>query len=274
MEIKNIITEEDRIKNIYWLCKTIVVQQKHVLDVLKVNFPDMYQENRQVLSSNTEQITKQTQKIKEIAGTIKISELEPNFITIDSEKPISDTLTKLISSQELFGKLKHYLRSFTKQEAELEDLVWDVIVKIYEKRHEYNASKWAASTRIYKVAYNMAIDYSRKPTYIIQEKPASTKDITEEERLDWININREAHQSESKSAAESKKKFFRTINSLLKTVLNQEEASLLLSLAKWEKYEEIADRLELPLWTVKGQIFRAREKIRPYFERSKSILTE
>lgn len=272
MEIREALDEKDIKTYVYALCKAISTQQKQILDILAAEFPEMYQENREVLSRNIVTLDGTTRRVKKIRDLKTIS-TQP---TVENMHKIEDWVAKELLDPWLFGKLKFYLRKFAENEEDLNDIVWEAILKIYEVRHQYDKSKWTPKTWIYKIAHNHAVDQVRKTWWLIQQKYNHKNSYNKQTESEWLDTlitkNMNAEDNEQMDPAR-KKIFFQKINKILEE-LEPYEKSLLLSLAKWEKYEEIAERLELPLWTIKGQIFRAREKMRPSLIEAKKILEE
>jgi len=73
MEIREALDEKDIKTYVYALCKAISTQQKQILDILAAEFPEMYQENREVLSRNIVTLDGTTRRVKKIRDLKTIS---------------------------------------------------------------------------------------------------------------------------------------------------------------------------------------------------------
>ena len=63
IENNQIISSEKLCGEIYELCKQISIQQKNIMDVLKIKFPEFYTENRPLLSNNANILSKILSKL-------------------------------------------------------------------------------------------------------------------------------------------------------------------------------------------------------------------
>jgi RNA polymerase sigma-70 factor (ECF subfamily) len=270
IENNEIISSEKLCGEIYELCKHISVQQKIVMDILNAEFPLFYIENKEQLRRNNKALSRSAQDIKE-ERSVHDKPSAPTDISLVKNQH-NDPLVMALQDQKIIDGLSYYLKSFTQSIDELQDLVQDCILKSYENRHDRNPSKWTPKTWIYKVAYNTAIDYSRAHKIPLSSVNSNTSDETQDERIDRKSEAYVDGIDDVLVDVERRKIFFKRINILLNTVLASDEKQLLLSLAKWMKYEELAEKRDLPLGTIKGAIFRAREKMRPHLDKLKADL--
>lgn len=141
----------------------------------------------------------------------------------------------------------------TNNEHDADDLTIEAFGKAFRSLHQYS-SDYAFSTWLFKIASNNCIDFirrKRKNTMAID----NSSDISE----NWEFANKVADEylnPEQSIIREQKIKLMREIVKSLKPHYRQ-----LIELRYFEEnsYEEIAVKLELPLGTVKAQLFRARE---------------
>lgn len=134
----------------------------------------------------------------------------------------------------------------------VEDLVQEAFSKAFDSLGSYNRS-FAFSTWIYRIATNHTIDYLRKKklnTFSIDE-PVSGKDrdmkmeLPDESSHADRDIIRKQRMAMIRNAVENLPEKYRMVIRMR----HMEEQS----------YEEISEKLDLPLGTVKAHIFRARE---------------
>lgn len=266
-------TSETLINDITKLCSIITIQQSDIFDIIKSEFPELYDKERATLVQNRKKLKSGTRKIK-TKTTTQWAEISIEINTIDcGKKRNQSSLEKELNDPELFKKLSLHLRSFAESAAELEDIVQDAIIIAYEKRHEYDDTDRSSPLPwIYTIARNNAITYSIKKKKNTKIKYDAESELTNEERMEGL-IKKNAwdtmHWDEYK---ESQNLFFKQINEVLKKKLSNDEISLLLDLYEGEWYEEIAKKLEIPLGTVKSKIHLARKKMSPYKPYFKKLL--
>jgi len=141
-------------------------------------------------------------------------------------------------------KLKSYFLRYGWADPVAEDMAQDVLLAIWRKAVQFDSNRASASGWIYAIARNLRIDrerQSRRPTPTIEGWPRHEPDP---EALCC------AVQAEAR----------------LKTALSDlpVEQSAVIHLAYFEErsHVEIAERLQLPLGTVKSRIRRAAERLR------------
>lgn len=134
----------------------------------------------------------------------------------------------------------------------VEDLVQEAFSKAFDSLRSYNRN-FAFSTWIYRIATNHTIDYLRKKklSTISIDEPVSGKDrdmkmeLPDESSHTDRDIIRKQRLAMVRNAVESLPGKYRIVIRMR----HMEEQS----------YEEISEKLDLPLGTVKAHIFRARE---------------
>ena len=150
------------------------------------------------------------------------------------------------------NSLYSVLFKMVKNKEEAEDLLQEAFIKAFRALESFNEN-YAFSTWLYKIAVNNCIDFLRKKRLQIfsYDKPLSVKDG--EVRRDYpdpdqtpehLLLSREKTQIINEAIDQLPPKYRIVID-----LRHRQELS----------YEEIADRLNLPLGTVKARIFRARE---------------
>lgn len=138
--------------------------------------------------------------------------------------------------------LVNLVNSIISNHDEAEEIVQDVFVRFYLKRDSFEG-KSKIYTWLYRVSFNRAVDYIRKK---------------EREKKYRLKEYRNAEMQESDDD-----------NSINKIILTESLAKLEdsfripLIMSEYENYsyEEIAERLGLPVNTIRTRIFRARKKL-------------
>ena len=137
-----------------------------------------------------------------------------------------------------------------KQEAE--DLAQEAFMKAFSSLATFN-DEFAFSTWLMKIASNNCIDFLRKRklrTYSIHE-PVQYKD-------EKIEIDIPDHDpTPEKTLIQSERN--RMIEETIQALPERYRYVIILRHKEEKSYEEIAEIMNLPLGTVKAQIFRARE---------------
>ncbi len=134
-----------------------------------------------------------------------------------------------------------------------DDLTIEAFGKAFHRLHQYTPS-FAFSTWLFKIASNNCIDFIRKKkmnTFSL-DKPFEN-DEGGEMRVD---VKADVLDPEEKVMKKEKIQVMRAVVEKLKPRYRN-----LIELRYFDElsYEEISDKLELPIGTVKAQLFRARE---------------
>ncbi len=146
--------------------------------------------------------------------------------------------------------LFHYIRRITQLPKEdVEDLLQEVFIKIYQKLNEYNEllkfSSWA-----YRIAHNHMVDFFRK----IAARPR-TNSLEETELAKLLKSGADVEKDlGSKDCLEKIKDCF-------KELPMKYEEILVLRFIEEKTYEEIMDILKKPKGTVATLISRGREAL-------------
>jgi RNA polymerase sigma-70 factor (ECF subfamily) len=134
-----------------------------------------------------------------------------------------------------------------------EDLTIEVFGKAFSNLKQYQPN-YAFSTWLYRIATNNCIDFIRKQR--IHTTSLDTSFDDGEGEVLYIQVEEEGLNPEEKAIKKQKTKYLKEIVKKLKPHYRQ---LIELRYFKELSYEEIADELEMPLGTVKAQLFRARE---------------
>lgn len=137
-----------------------------------------------------------------------------------------------------------YCEGFTKERSSAEDIAQESFITAYTKLSTYDASKAQFSTWLYKIACNKSLDHLRSSRHVL-----ATEDI--EAYLE---------QSIPDYAAEEEKEIVRS----LVNKLEPPEYCEVIKAYYWqgESYQQISDRLDIPLNTVRTWLSRAKSQLR------------
>lgn len=134
-----------------------------------------------------------------------------------------------------------------------EDLTIEVFGKAFSNLKQYQPN-YAFSTWLYRIATNNCIDFIRKQR-ISTTSIDSSFDDGEGDKM-FIQIAEKGLNPEEKAMKKQKIKFLREVVKKLKPHYRK---LIELRYFKELSYDEIASEMEMPLGTVKAQLFRARE---------------
>ena len=162
------------------------------------------------------------------------------------------------SFAELMGRYRDaiyfMLLKMVNNKSDAEDLTIEAFGKAFKNIHQYSPN-YAFSTWLFKIASNNCIDYLRKKrnnivsidgTHLSEDKESDTP----------IHLKDDTPDPEEGLIKQQKAVLMRTVVKKLKP-----RYRTLIELRYFSEfsYEEIAQELDLPLGTVKAQLFRARE---------------
>ncbi|REL24295.1 sigma-70 family RNA polymerase sigma factor [Rhodohalobacter sp. SW132] len=150
--------------------------------------------------------------------------------------------------------LQYHVSRMVKESEQVEDLVQEAFVKAFDNLESYNSS-YAFSTWLYRITTNHTIDYLRKKKLQTTsiDKPIKTRDG----ELSFELPDEDAETDRSIIKRERKKIITTAIENLPDKYRQVIEMRHIEELS----YQEISDKLDLPLGTVKAHIFRAREML-------------
>ncbi len=163
-------------------------------------------------------------------------------------------------NQQAFAELMHKYRDtvyymllkMTANHDDAEDLTIETFGKAFTSIHQYNG-KYAFSTWLFKIASNNCIDFLRKKKKNVLDQEAN-EDL--ENQDDKFNFVVEMLNPEEKFIKSQKAEMVRQV---VETLKPRYRRLIMLRYFEERSYEEIAAELDLPLGTVKAQLFRARD---------------
>jgi RNA polymerase sigma-70 factor (ECF subfamily) len=150
--------------------------------------------------------------------------------------------------------LQYHVTKMVKETEQVEDLVQEAFIKAFKNLDSYNSS-YAFSTWLYRITTNHTIDYLRKKKLRTTsiDKPIKTR----EGEMSFELPDEQAQTDRTIIRKQRKKIITHAIENLPEKYRQVIEMRHIEELS----YQEIADKLDLPLGTVKAHIFRAREML-------------
>lgn len=150
------------------------------------------------------------------------------------------------------GKVKGYLVRLGAPSAAAEDLMQDAMVSIWRRAASFDATKAKASTWIFVIARNAWIDkLRREKTELAYRQTMLFDEASGDESPDDAAVR---GQTEDQVAA------------ALATLSEEQRTVVQLSFFEDRPHSEIAERLSLPLGTVKSRLRLALMKLRSHWE--------
>lgn len=170
------------------------------------------------------------------------------LLAIDGDQKAYEELFKRYKDAIYFMLLK-----MVHNKVDAEDLTFEAFGKAFRNLKQYSP-KFAFSTWLFKIASNNCIDFLRKRNNNTVSIDGSERDDSDKSYV--MTLVSDGLNPEQTIVKEQEARIMRQKVSLLK-----ERYRRLVELRYFKEYsyEEIADELNLPLGTVKAQLFRARE---------------
>ena len=143
-------------------------------------------------------------------------------------------------------RIKGYIMKLGLTEATAEELTQEAMLSVWRKTHLYDPGKAAASTWIYTLARNLSIDWMRKQKY-----PEYDLDSWHEEADEpaVLELAEQAVMSDQVAMA-------------IRQLPDNQAQVIIMSFYEGRSHSEIADRLSIPLGSVKSRIRLASEKLK------------
>jgi len=136
-----------------------------------------------------------------------------------------------------------------------EDLCSEVFMKVYNRIETFDGTKAQFNTWLFTVANNHVIDYFRKENRR-KKQTVLTSDFVNENGTEKNSFQIEGSDNADKFEGEELKN---RIYKALRTMRPIYRKIAIMYFLNGEKMEKIAENLDIPINTVKGNIFRIRE---------------
>ena len=155
--------------------------------------------------------------------------------------------------QSFAPRVKSYLLRLGAPSASAEDLAQDAMVSVWRRAASYDARRAAASTWIFVIARNAWIDRLRREKVELAYRSSIDEPYDHEEKPDAA-VERIETEEKMRAAMES--------------LSDDQKQVVRLSFFEDRPHSEIAEKLSLPLGTVKSRLRLALIKLRGQWERA------
>jgi len=164
--------------------------------------------------------------------------------------------------REAFGRLFQHFAPLVKAFAlsgsplsasHADELVQEVMIKVWQKADGYNPQKAAASTWIYTIARNCRTDLYRRLQKF--DTPINAEDIWPEDSVEEPFLNLQQRRDEVR------------VRQLLEELPQEQRQALAMVYMEGKSHQEVSQELDLPLGTVKSRIRLAMQKLQLMVER-------
>lgn len=160
----------------------------------------------------------------------------------------------------------YMMLKMVKNTDDADDLTIEAFGKAFNRLEQYSPS-YAFSTWLFKIASNNSIDFIRKKRIQVTSMDIGVR--SEDGEVMYIDAKSHGKDPEETIIYKQKVKHMRGLVAQLKP-----RYRVLVEKRYFEElsYEEIADELDLPLGTVKAQLFRARDFLADMMEKTKDSI--
>lgn len=145
------------------------------------------------------------------------------------------------------------------------DLTVETFGKAFENLEKYKPD-FAFSTWLFRIATNNCIDFIRKKRIDVVSLHTLTDDDREERQFEIRSENLNPEETSIKKQENEK------LKNIVDQLPSRYRTLIILRYFEEQSYEEIANQLDLPLGTVKAQLFRARDLLANVMNRKKTNL--
>ncbi len=158
------------------------------------------------------------------------------------------------------------MQKMVKNQNDADDLTIEAFGKAFNRLEQYSPS-FAFSTWLFKIASNNCIDFLRKKRLNVTSM--ETGRMTDDGELLFVEAKSDGMDPEQTFIHVQKVKLMRELVTKLKPRYRE-----LVEKRYFEElsYEEISEELNLPLGTVKAQLFRARDFLANLIEKTKDTI--
>jgi len=145
------------------------------------------------------------------------------------------------------------------------DLTVETFGKAFENLGKYKPD-FAFSTWLFRIATNNCIDFIRKKRLNVVSLNSLTDQDGEERQFEIRSENLNPEETSIKKQENEK------LKNIVEQLPSRYRTLIILRYFEEQSYEEIAQQLDLPLGTVKAQLFRARDLLANVMNRKKTNL--
>lgn len=152
------------------------------------------------------------------------------------------------------GMLYAVIYRMTGNAEDAEDLLHDVYVRAYEKRHQFKKGKAALSTWLYSIAVNHTLN-------VLKQKKR------------WDNVVFDPAFEISMLEKLTEQDDHNLVNTVLTRMNPDYRVCVILKDVEDKPYEEIAELLQIPVGTVRSRLNRGRAQLQTLFQNADNALS-
>lgn len=178
------------------------------------------------------------------------------------------------SFTELYNRLKpgllKYVSKIIKNPSDVDVIVANTFATVHEKIHQYNP-EWHISTWVYRIAYTsacMELRNRKRDSLIHFSELEDNENKNSISKLEFDLLGEFKDHLVDGEEVEEKEKVIIKLHELLESLPEKFKAVLLDRYYNNLKYEEISEKYNLPLQTIKNRIFRAKVILKEKLENS------
>ena len=200
-----------------------------------------------------------------VAGS-KLSEKgKRDFILV--ERALNGDQSSYAKLMEMYRESIYYMMlKMVRKEDDADDLTIEAFGKAFNRLHQYSPS-YAFSTWLFKIASNNCIDFIRKKRIKVTSMDSAYTNSNGEN----VSIDIESTERDPEEVAIHLEKV-KTMREVVKTLKPRYRDLIEKRYFQELSYEEISKDMDLPLGTVKAQLFRARNFLAELMKRSKDSI--
>ncbi|HIP37533.1 MAG TPA: sigma-70 family RNA polymerase sigma factor [Crocinitomix sp.] len=180
------------------------------------------------------------------------------------EKALNGNQSAYAELMEMYRESIYFMMlKMVRKEEDADDLTIEAFGKAFNRLHQYSPS-YAFSTWLFKIASNNAIDFIRKKRLKLTSMDSAYTNSDGEN----VSMDIESSEKDPEEVAIHLEKV-KHMRQIVKTLKPRYKELIEKRYFEELSYEEIATEMDLPLGTVKAQLFRARAFLADLMEHTK-----
>jgi len=183
------------------------------------------------------------------------------------ERALNGDQSSYASLMEMYRESIYFMMlKMVRKEDDADDLTIEAFGKAFNRLHQYSPS-YAFSTWLFKIASNNCIDFIRKKRIKVTSMDSAYTNSDGES----VSIDVESSEKDPEEVAIHLEKV-KTMRDVVKTLKPRYRDLIEKRYFQELSYEEIAQDMDLPLGTVKAQLFRARAFLADLMEKTRDSI--
>ncbi|MCB1583361.1 MAG: RNA polymerase sigma factor RpoE [Marinicella sp.] len=151
-------------------------------------------------------------------------------------------------------KVANVIAKFVKDRHEIQDVAQEVFIKVYRALPNFRGES-SFYTWIYRIAVNTSKNHLVSKSRRIQNAPV------EFEEAENFSSNEDHRNLDTPDAVYARGELEQTMSKAISTLPEDLKTAIVLREVDGMSYEEIAEKMDCPIGTVRSRIFRARDAI-------------